>query len=48
MIIIMSPKATENDINSVAGKLREHYGVSIQINKGIDCTVLVYSATPIS
>ncbi len=40
MIIIMSPKATENDINSVAGKLREHYGVSIQINKGIDCTVL--------
>ncbi len=40
MIIIMNPKATENDINSVAGKLREHYGVSIQINKGIDCTVL--------
>ncbi|MBO5007216.1 MAG: 3-deoxy-7-phosphoheptulonate synthase [Clostridia bacterium] len=40
MIIIMSPKATENDVNSVAGKLREVYGVSIQVNKGVDCTVL--------
>lgn len=40
MIIIMKPKATENDIGNVAQKLKEQYGVSIQVNHGIDCMVL--------
>ncbi len=40
MIIIMKPQATENDVNSVASKLKESYQVSIQVNKGVDCTVL--------
>lgn len=40
MIIIMKPQATQEDITSVAGKLKEQYGVNIQINHGIDCMVL--------
>lgn len=40
MIIIMNPKATENDIGNVAAKLKDQYGVSIQVNHGIDCMVL--------
>ena len=40
MIIIMKPGATKADIKSVAEKLTDGYGVSIQVNKGINCTVL--------
>ena len=40
MIIIMKPRTTDSDVNAVAQKLKESYGVSIQVNKGVDCTVL--------
>lgn len=40
MIIIMNPQASSDDINRVSEKLCEQYGVSIQVNKGVDCTVL--------
>ncbi len=40
MIIIMKPRATETDVNSVTAKLQRLYGVSVQVNKGVDCTVL--------
>lgn len=40
MIIIMKPHTTDSDVNAVAQKLKESYGVSIQVNKGVDCTVL--------
>lgn len=40
MIIIMKPKASESDIDRVSKKLKEQYSVSIQVNRGIDCTVL--------
>ena len=40
MIIIMKPQATETDVNSVTAKLQRQYGVSVQVNKGVDCMVL--------
>ncbi len=40
MIIIMNPKATEKDVNQISQDLKQQYGVSIQVNKGVDCTVL--------
>ena len=35
----MKPKATEEQVNKVVSDLKE-YGVDVQINKGVDCTVL--------
>jgi len=40
MIIIMKPQATETDVNSITAKLQRLYDVSVQVNKGVDCTVL--------
>ena len=40
MIIIMKPQATETDVNAITAKLQRLYDVSVQVNKGVDCTVL--------
>ena len=40
MIIIMKPQATETDVNAITAKLQRLYDVSVQVNKGVECTVL--------
>ena len=39
MIIIMKPKATEEQIHSLCTSLEAH-GMQVQRNAGVDCTVL--------